>query len=110
MPPFSVLIASMVVLVAAPGEAPPTRADLSQRVEQALARRLDIMPLATRITHVGENRNKSGFTVCGYADERAGTARKGQTERFFVVVPGNFAILDRDGADLMDDYWRNAGC
>jgi hypothetical protein len=31
-------------------------------------------------------------------------------ERFFVVVPGSFALLERDGSELIDKYWKLNGC
>ena len=33
-----------------------------------------------------------------------------RSERFFVIVPGTFAVLDRDGKDLVDLYWRQNRC
>jgi hypothetical protein len=47
--------------------------------------------------------------VCG---EVAGpeAAEMERFERFFVVVPGSFALLDRDGSELIDRYWKLNGC
>jgi hypothetical protein len=57
--------------------------------------------------------------VCGEVAERQPAERQtaerqaaetGPFERFFVVVPGSFAVLDRDGADIVDKYWTLNGC
>ncbi len=50
-----------------------------------------------------------GFVACGRVSENEQGAGR-RTERFFAVVPGNFAILDRDGDSLLDVYWKRYGC
>lgn len=48
-----------------------------------------------------------GFVVCGRIETSPGMA---DGERFFVVIPGNFAILDQDGKGLVDTYWSANHC
>jgi hypothetical protein len=47
--------------------------------------------------------------VCGEVAGRQ-SVDAGGFERFFVVVPGAFALLDRDGSELIDKYWNLNGC
>jgi hypothetical protein len=47
--------------------------------------------------------------VCGEVAGRQ-PAEAERFERFFVVVPGSFALLDRDGSELIDKYWSLNGC
>jgi hypothetical protein len=50
-----------------------------------------------------------GYVVCGEVSVRQ-AAEGGAFERFFAVVPGSFALLDRDGNALVDKYWKLNGC
>lgn len=50
-----------------------------------------------------------GFVVCGcvFENEQGVGCR---IECFFVVVFGNFVILDWDGDSFLDVYWKCYGC
>jgi len=50
-----------------------------------------------------------GYVVCGEVSARP-RAEERAFERFFAVVPGSFALLDRDGSALVDKYWKLNGC
>jgi hypothetical protein len=101
--------AAIVVLVAAPGEPPVAERDVPDVAKAAVIRRLDqnVLPNFRRIV-VKLSQRMPGYVVCG---EVAGqSADAGQFERFFVVIPGSFALLDRDGNALIDKYWKLNGC
>jgi hypothetical protein len=94
-----------VLMVAAPGEPPVAERDVPDVAKAAVLRRLDAneMPSFRRIV-VKPSAQMPGYVVCGEV-EAAKTF-----ERFFVVVPGSFALLERDGNALIDKYWRLNGC
>jgi hypothetical protein len=112
---MSMLVASLtgtaiVVLVAAPGEPPVAARDVPDVAKAAVIRRLDkkAFPNFRRIV-VKLSGHMPGYAVCGEVSEWR-SAEAEPFERFFVVVPGSFALLDRDGSDLIDKYWKLNGC
>jgi hypothetical protein len=112
---MSILAASLagsaiVLLVAAPGEPPVAEGDVPDVAKAAVIRRLDkdAFPSFRRIV-VKPSERMPGYVVCGEVSGQQ-TAAAGRFERFFVVVPGSFALLDRDGSGLIDKYWSLNGC
>jgi hypothetical protein len=101
---------AMVVLAAAPGEPSVSERDVPDVVKAAVIRRLDkdVLPIFRGIV-VKHSDRMPGYVVCGEVSGRQ-TAEVGRFERFFVVVPGSFALLDRDGSELIDKYWKLNGC
>jgi hypothetical protein len=102
--------AAIAVLVAAPGEPPVVERDVPNVAKAAVMRRLDksILPSFRRIV-IKLSGRMPGYVVCGEVSGRP-AEEAGRFERFFVVVPGSFALLDRDGNELIDKYWRLNGC
>lgn len=102
--------AAIVLLVAAPGEPPVAAHDVPDVAKVAVVRRLDkkATPSFRRVV-VKLSERMPGYVVCGEVAEWQ-TPDGGLFERFFVVVPGSFALLDRDGNELIDKYWRLNGC
>jgi hypothetical protein len=102
--------AAIAVLVAAPGEPPVVERDVPDVAKAAVIRRLDknVLPSFRRIV-VRLSERMPGYVVCGEVSGRP-AEEAGRFERFFVVVPGSFALLDRDGNALVDKYWRLNGC
>jgi hypothetical protein len=101
---------ALMLLVAAPGELPVAESDIPDIAKTAVIRRLDTTtaPSFRRIV-VKPSTHMPGYVVCG--EVSALQAAKGSTfERFFAVVPGSFALLDRDGNALVDKYWKLNGC
>lgn len=98
------------LLVAAPGEPPVAPHDVPDVAKTAVIRRLDknVLPSFRRIV-VRLSERMPGYVVCGEVAEQQG-AEPGPFQRFFVVVPGSFALLDRDGSDLIDKYWDLNKC
>jgi hypothetical protein len=98
------------VLVAAPGEPPVAERDVPDVAKAAVIRRLDqnVMPNFRRIV-VKLSARMPGYVVCGEVKGQE-TAAARRFERFFVVIPGSFAVLDRDGNALIDKYWKLNGC
>ncbi|PZM09968.1 hypothetical protein [Rhizobium tubonense] len=105
-----VLLASGILLVAAPGAAAPTVADVPAIARDAVARRLEEPPGNFRIAAIKPSSRTPGYVVCGTIDRRSTSGGTGTPERFFVIVPGDFAILDRDGKDLLENYWSLNHC
>jgi hypothetical protein len=103
-------VTTIVLLVAAPGEPPVAERDVPDVAKAAVIRRLDknALPSFRRIV-VKLSERMPGYVVCGEVSGRP-AAEAERFERFFVVVPGSFALLDRDGNDLVDKYWRLNGC
>jgi hypothetical protein len=101
---------AIVLLVAAPGEPPVAQGDVPEAAKAAVIRRLDIdaAPSFRRIV-VKPSTHMPGYVVCGEVSARQ-AAEGGAFERFFAVVPGSFALLDRDGNALVDKYWKLNGC
>lgn len=100
---------ALLVLTAAPGEPLPEQRDVAARVDSALSRRLGPEFASVETEKIATSGDLPGFVVCGRVFENEmGAARR--TERFFAVVPGSFAILDRDGGNLVDLYWKRYGC
>ncbi|HWU64131.1 MAG TPA: hypothetical protein VN112_19105 [Ensifer sp.] len=100
---------ALLILAAAPGEPLPEQRDVVSRVDTALARRLGGELSAVQVEKVAPSADLPGFVACGRVSEKPqGGVQK--TERFFAVVPGNFAVLDRDGGNLVDVYWKRYGC
>ena len=102
--------AAVIVLVAAPGEPPVAERDVPDVAKAAVIRRLDqnVLPNFRRIV-VKLSERMPGYVVCGEVSGRQ-SVDAGGFERFFVVVPGTFALLDRDGSELIDKYWNLNGC
>ncbi|WP_246704279.1 hypothetical protein [Rhizobium sp. P38BS-XIX] len=100
------------MLAAAPGEALPTMADVTALATAAVRRRIDVPPSAVHILSAKSSERMPGFVVCGRVDINSHLAGEGDRhgERFFVVVPGDFAILDQDGKALVDTYWSANHC
>lgn len=101
---------AMILLVAAPGEPPIAEHDVPDVAKAAVIRRLDknVVPSFRRIV-VKPSERMPGYVVCGEVSGGQ-TVDAGRFERFFVVVPGSFAVLDRDGSELVDKYWNLNGC
>lgn len=101
---------AIIVLVAAPGEPPVAERDVPDVAKAAVTRRLDpnVLPSFRRVV-VKLSERMPGYVVCGEVADRL-TADPDRFERFFVVVPGSFAMLDRDGNELIDKYWKLNGC
>ena len=101
---------ALIVLVAAPGEPPIAERDVPDVAKAAVIRRLDqnVLPNFRRIV-VKLSERMPGYVVCGEV-ARQDSADTGRFERFFVVIPGGFALLDRDGNALIDKYWKLNGC
>jgi hypothetical protein len=101
---------AMVVLVAAPGEPQVAERDVPDVVKAAVIRQLDkdVLPNFRRIV-VKLSERMPGYVVCGEVSGPQ-TADMGPFERFVVVVPGGFALLDRDGSGLIDKYWNLNEC
>ena len=101
---------AIVLLVAAPGEQPVAPVDVPEAAKAAVYRRLypNVAPSFRRI-EVKPSTRMPGYVVCGEVSERS-AAEASNFERFFAVVPGSFALLDRDGSALVDKYWKLNGC
>ena len=101
---------AVILLVAAPGEPPVAQGDVPEVAKAAVVRRLDIdaTPSFRRIV-VKPSTHMPGYVVCGEVSARP-VAKGSAFERFFAVVPGSFALLDRDGSTLVDKYWKSNGC
>lgn len=100
---------ALLILTSAPGEPLPEQRDVAARVDAALARRLGDTLFAVDVEKVAPSTELPGFVACGRVMENEqGDGRR--SERFFAVVPGNFAILDRDGESLLEGYWKRYGC
>lgn len=100
------------MLAAAPGEAVPTMADVPALAKAAVTRRIDVPASAIHILAAKPSERMPGFVVCGRVDapSRAGSEAADDGERFFVVIPGDFAVLDQDGKSLVDSYWSANHC
>lgn len=101
---------ALSILVAAPGEPEPTINDVPRLAQQAVARRINSSDFKLQINRVKPSENTPGFVACGYVSDRNGNDAAVRLERFFVIVPGNFAVLDRDSSTLVDTYWRQNKC
>ncbi len=101
------VVTGSILLAAAPGEALPTMADVPALAKAAVARRIDVPSSAVHILTAKPSERMPGFVVCGRIETSSGMA---DGERFFVVIPGNFAILDQDGKGLVDTYWSANHC
>ncbi|MDQ0468844.1 hypothetical protein [Labrys wisconsinensis] len=100
---------ALFLLAAAPGEALPSLADVPDLARAAVVRRLDGIEAQLQISTLRPSSRMPGYIACGtVAEYTAGGGRR--SERFFVIVPGTFAVLDRDGKDLIDLYWRQNRC
>jgi hypothetical protein len=107
--PVAVLAGSAIVsMVAAPGEPPVAERDVPDVAKAAVLRRLDadVMP-GFRGLVVNPSAQMPGYVVCG----EVGVAKAGAFERFFVVVPGSSAVLERDGNALIRirHLWARVG-
>jgi hypothetical protein len=101
---------AIVLLVAAPGEPPVAAPDASDVAKAAVIRRLEPTDFPSfRGIVVKPSERMPGYVVCGEVSGRQ-PADPERFERFFVVVPGSFALLDRDGSELIDKYWSLNGC
>jgi hypothetical protein len=101
---------AIVLLVAAPGEPPVAAGVVPEVARAAVIRRLDA-DAAPSFRHVvvKASTHMPGYVVCGEVSARP-RAEERAFERFFAVVPGSFALLDRDGSALVDKYWKLNGC
>ncbi|MGM4984593.1 hypothetical protein [Rhizobiales bacterium] len=106
------LMAGGILLAAAPGEAVPTTADVPALAKAAVARRIDVPTSAIHILTAKPSSKMPGFVVCGRIDGTRGEGgeQAPEAERFFVIIPGDFAILDKDGKSLIDTYWSENHC
>ncbi|AYG63844.1 hypothetical protein CCGE525_31985 (plasmid) [Rhizobium jaguaris] len=104
--------AGAILLAAAPGDALPTIADVSALAVAAVVRRIDVPTSAVHVLTAKPSTRMPGFVVCGVVDGQPadGSGDMQGTERFFVVIPGDFAILDQDGKNLVDTYWSANQC
>ncbi len=103
-------LAASILLIAAPGEPPVAQGDVPDVAKAAVIRRLEPdAAVSFRGIVVKPSNAMPGYVVCGEVSGREG-AEAGAYERFFVVVPGSFALLDRDGNALIDQYWKRNGC
>lgn len=101
---------AIVLLVAAPGEQPVAQGDVPKVAKAAVVRRLDADAVPSfRGVVVKPSAHMPGYVVCGEVSGRS-AAEGSAFERFFAVVPGSFALLDRDGSALVDKYWKLNGC
>ncbi|WP_246662794.1 hypothetical protein [Rhizobium sp. P44RR-XXIV] len=107
MPLKHLVVAGSVLLAAAPGEALPTMADVPALAKAAVERRVEVPASAIHILAAKPSERMPGFVVCGRVDTPS-TGDDGQ--RFFVIIPGNFAVLDQDGRSLVDSYWSANHC
>jgi len=103
------LTPAILILAAAPGEPLPEQRDVAARVDTALVRGLGDEFASVEVEKVAPSTDLPGFVACGRVSENEQGAGR-RSERFFAVVPGNFAILDRDGNALIDVYWKRYGC
>jgi len=101
--------AALIILAAAPGEPEPTINDVPRLAQAAVARRLNGSDFKLQINRVKPSDNTPGFVACGFVSDRA-NGQGVKLERFFVIVPGDFAVLDRDSTALVDTYWRQNHC
>jgi hypothetical protein len=106
----ALLAAGVLVLASAPGEAPPSYDDVPAIAKAAIARRIGTASVDLQSLQVKPSDSMPGFVACGIAIEGASATQRARKERFFVVVPGSFAILERDGKDLIDHYWSLNRC
>ena len=102
--------AVIVLLAAAPGQAPASVADVPDLAKAAIQRRLAGELAAFEISALKPSDRMPGFVACGTVRERTASGAATGPERFFAVVPGNFAVLDRDGRSLVELYWRLNHC
>ncbi len=94
---------AIVLLVAAPGEPPIAAPDVSDVAKAAVIRRLEPTDFPSfRGIVVMPSERMPGYVVCGEVSGRQPEDPE-RFERFFVVVPGSFALLDRDGSALIDN-------
>jgi hypothetical protein len=102
--------ATLALKIAAPGELPVIEPEVSDIAKAAVIRRLDktVVPTFRKIV-VKQSERMPGFVVCGEFRNWK-TDNPDEFERFFAVVPGSFALLDRDGDGLVDKYWKLNGC
>jgi hypothetical protein len=93
-----------------PREPQVAERDVPGVAKAAVIRRLDkdVLPNFRRIV-VKLSERMPGYVVWGEVSGPQ-TAEMGPFERFVVVVPGGFALLDRDGSGLIDKYWNLNGC
>jgi hypothetical protein len=102
--------AALVILAAAPGEPEPTLNDVPALAQTAIARRLNGADFKLQMSRVKPSDNTPGFVACGFISDRSANQSSTRLERFFVIVPGTFAVLDRDSTTLVDTYWRQNRC
>ncbi len=100
----AILTALQITLAAAPGEAPATRDDIPRLTQEALNRRLGPAARMSDL-RIRPSRRMPGFAVCG----RVAASGK-SAQRFFVVIPGTFAVLDDDDRELVSKYWSLNDC
>lgn len=106
----AVKAAALIILAAAPGEPEPTLNDVPHLAQVAIGRRLNGEDFKLQLNRVKPSDNTPGFVACGYVSDRSASQDTTRLERFFVIIPGDFAVLDRDGSSLVDAYWRQNRC
>lgn len=100
----------MMLLAAAPGEPPAAERDVPDIARTAVIRRLEpgSTPVFGRMV-VKPGQRMPGYVVCGEFSEHNSGPRP-TIERYFVIVPGSFATLERDNKELVSKYWKLNGC
>jgi hypothetical protein len=106
------ILTGSLLLAAAPGDSMPMMADVPTLTAAAIRRRIDVPMSAIHISTAKPSTRMPGFVVCGVVDRQPADQHQngGDTQRFFVVIPGDFAILDQDGPGLVDTYWSANQC
>ena len=99
--------AAFLILAAAPGDGPPSYDQVPDIAKAAIMRRLDQSEVEIKSIQVKPSDTMPGFIACGIASESSGGGARSRRERFFVTVPGSFAILDRDGKELAAGGFRS---
>jgi hypothetical protein len=102
--------AALIILAAAPGEPEPTLNDVPHLAQVAVARRMNGADFKLQMNRIKPSDNTPGFVACGFVSDRSANQSTVKLERFFVIVPGDFAVLDRDSSALVDTYWRQNRC
>jgi hypothetical protein len=106
------IVTGGLLLAAAPGDSMPMITDVPTLTAAAIRRRIDVPMSAIHILAAKPSTRMPGFVVCGTVDRQPADHHQNGagTERFFVVIPGDFAILDQDGPGLVDTYWSANQC
>jgi hypothetical protein len=96
--------------ISSPGDRPFVAADVPEIAMAAVRRRLEKNTFSTFRNIVVKNSNQMpGYIACGEVAITERPNRPVKYEKFFVVVPGSFAVLERDGP-IFIRYWLANGC